>query len=380
MANQGDNESAKPATTEGGRQLLIRSRSLGQLFRMPVCPLLPRQVAQHTSQASNGQGADVLLLHHPNPMAAAAVALARPTCPMVVFYHSDIVRQKALGAACAILIRHVLRRAVSIVVTSPTMLLHSAPLRGFRGKCVVVPLGVDPARWAPQAERERIEASDPLHAAFGARTVLFVGRLVYYKGVEVLLDAMASVPRAHLVLVGDGPLAEPLQRHARRLGIAERVHFAGRVAEERLRRYYHSAAVFALPSTERSEAFGIVQLEAMSAGLPVVSTRLKTGVPWVNRHRMTGLTVPPGDAGALAGALSELLDTPSLARRYGSNGQRRVRSRFTLADFRQRLWRVVEAAAASGGRAFGWRRKRPRPSHALHRALQEARTGASSDA
>ena len=359
VANHDEGEVVESFPPFASRQLVIRSRSLGRLFSMPICPSLPAQLARHTRRSAGGESADVLLLHHPNPMASAAYALARPTCPLVVFYHSDIVRQRALGAACSILTAHVLNRAAAVVVTSPTLLVHSRILRRHRGKCTVVPLGIDPTRWMPTtpAGEGGIDPTDPMRQAFTGRTVLFVGRLVYYKGLSVLLEAMASVPHAELVLAGQGPLGPQLRQQARCLGIADRVHFAGRVSDQQLRGYYQAASVFVLPSTAASEAFGLVQLEAMAAGTPVVSTRLKTGVPWVNRHEMTGLTVPPNDSVTLAAALRELLDAPGLARRYGRAGQRRVLGRFTLEHFRQRLWGVLEAVLAGGGRRL--RRRRP---------------------
>ena len=352
VANHDEGQISEPYPPLSSRQAVIRSRNLGRLFSMPICPSLPAELARYTSPAAGGEGADVVLLHYPNPMAAAAFVMARPQCPLVVFYHSDIVRQRAMGAAIGCLTNNVLRRADAIVVTSPTLLIHSKTLRPFRHKCVVVPLGIDPKRWMPldsTADSGVIAPSDSLHRAFTGRTVLFAGRLVYYKGVGVLLKAMTSVPEAQLVLVGRGPLGPRLRRQSRDLGIADRVHFAGRVSDERLRDYYRAASVFVLPSIAASEAFGIVQLEAMAAGTPVVSTRLKTGVPWVNRHRMTGLTVPPKDPIILAEALRELLDRPALASRYGSNGQRRVLRRFTLEHFRKRLWRVLETVLVSGG-------------------------------
>lgn len=351
VANHDEGWTSEPYPLLSSRHAIIRSRNIGRLFSMPICPSLPAELARYTSSATGGEGAGVVILHYPNPMAAAAFVLARPRCPLVVFYHSDIVRQRALGAVIGCLTNKVLRRADAIVVTSPTLLLHSKTLRPFRHKCTVVPLGIDPTRWMSldsTSESGAIAPSDPLHRAFTGRTVLFAGRLVYYKGVEVLLKAMTSVPDAQLVLVGRGPLGSRLRLQSRELGIANRVHFAGRVSDERLRDYYRAASVFVLPSIAASEAFGIVQLEAMAAGTPVVSTRLKTGVPWVNRHRMTGLTVPPKDPIILAKALRELLDRPALASRYGSNGQGRVLGRFTLEHFRKRLWSVLETVLVSG--------------------------------
>jgi rhamnosyl/mannosyltransferase len=152
---------------------------------------------------------------------------------------------------------------------------------------------------------------------------------------------MAGV-RARLVLVGDGPLKASLERIARDAGVADKVVFLERVDD--VNAYYHAADVFALPSVARSEAFGLVQLEAMASGIPVVNTRLTSGVPYVSPHGVTGLTVPPGDAGALTVAINELLDDPDLRQRYGAAGRRRARNEFSVEEMVRQTLAVYHAA------------------------------------
>jgi rhamnosyl/mannosyltransferase len=160
--------------------------------------------------------------------------------------------------------------------------------------------------------------------------VLFVGRLVYYKGLDVLLDALRLTPRARLACVGVGPLLPRLVEQAARLGITERVRFLGAVPGGRLRSLYKSARFLVLPSVAPSEAFGMVQLESMAAGRPVISTDLKSGVPYVNQHGVTGLIVPPNSATALAAAMQTLLDDQALASALGSAAQKRVLAEFDV--------------------------------------------------
>jgi glycosyltransferase involved in cell wall biosynthesis len=144
-------------------------------------------------------------------------------------------------------------------------------------------------------------ASPNCASIYGERIVLGVGRLIYYKGFEHLVRAMGDV-QATALIAGDGPLSGALAAEATRLGVADRVVLLGRVNEADLKACYHACDVFALPSIERSEAFGIVQLEAMACGRPVVNTRLDSAVPHVSLDGLTGLTVPPGDPAALAAA------------------------------------------------------------------------------
>jgi glycosyltransferase involved in cell wall biosynthesis len=158
---------------------------------------------------------------------------------------------------------------------------------------------------------------------------LFVGRLVYYKGVDVLVRAMAGVD-ADLVLVGDGLLEAQLRRLATERGIAPRVSFLPALHDEELCAWYHAADVFCLPSVARSEAFGLVQIEAHAAGTPVVSTALTTGVPYANLDGVTGLIVPPGDELALREALTRLLSDDELRARLGRQAQARALRDFTV--------------------------------------------------
>ena len=165
-----------------------------------------------------------------------------------------------------------------------------------------VPYGIDQSRF----RSPDLAASNALRDRHGSPLILFVGVLRYYKGVQYLLEAMQRVP-ARLIVVGDGPLRPELVALAARLEVADRVAFVGAVADDALAAYYHAADVFCLPACERSEAFGLVQVEAMASGLPVVSTELGTGTSYVNLDGVSGIVVPPKQPEALAGALNRLL-------------------------------------------------------------------------
>jgi len=136
--------------------------------------------------------------------------------------------------------------------------------------------------------------------------VLYVGVLRYYKGLPYLIEAMQHVD-ANLVIVGEGPMSATLRQMVFRLGLASRVFFIGQVSNQELPAYYHAADCFVLPASERSEAFGLVLVEALASGLPIISTELGTATSYVNLHDESGLVVPPRDAAALAEALNRLL-------------------------------------------------------------------------
>jgi glycosyltransferase involved in cell wall biosynthesis len=271
---------------------------------------------------------DVMNLHSPYPWGELSFLSARLDVPSVVLYHSDIVRQKRMLAAYRPFLERFLDRVDLIVTSSPNMIEGSELLAPRAKKCRVVPFGLPLERLkaTPAVERRaaQLRAQHPGH-----KIVLFVGRLVYYKGVDVLVRAMAGVD-ADLVLVGDGLLEAQLRRLATERGIAPRVSFLPALHDEELCAWYHAADVFCLPSVARSEAFGLVQIEAHAAGTPVVSTALTTGVPYANLDGVTGLIVPPGDELALREALTRLLSDDELRARLGRQAQARALRDFTV--------------------------------------------------
>ena len=265
--------------------------------------------------------ADLVHLHLPNPPAVIAYLLSGHRGKLVVTVHSDIVRQRVIAKLLNPTLNALLRRADAIVSFSPNRVEHSPVLRQFQSKCHVIPHGI-PFEQYDSIDYGRIAE---IRDRYRKPIVLAVGRLVYYKGFEYLIRAMRQID-AHLLLIGEGPLHQQLLEQVTASGVQDKVSFLGNVSD--LRPYYHACDVFALPSVAVSEAFGIVQLEAMACGKPVVNTQLPSGVPWVSQNGITGITVPPCDVDALAEAVSLLLSQPELAARYGRAARRRVEQEF----------------------------------------------------
>ena len=298
---------------------VTRIASLSSIGSVGVCPGFPLALARARR--------DLTVLHEPNPLALLSDWVGAQRGPLVVWFHSEVIRpQWKYRLLYRPFLRRVLRRASRIVVSSPNLAEHAAELRDFRDKCVVVPFGIDTARLQRTPAVARI--ADGIAERFPGPRILFVGRLVPYKGVDVLLRAMRDV-NATALIVGDGPLRQALQEQASAAGISSRVNFLGQLGDEDVIAHLHACDLFVLPSVTRAETFGVVQLEAMACGKPVVSTNLPTGVPWVNRHEHSGLVVPPGDDRALASALNRLLNDAVLRQRMGDSARQRVADEFT---------------------------------------------------
>ncbi len=291
-----------------------------------------------------GRDADIVHLHAPYPPGELAQLLVGAGKRTVITYHSDIVKQAGLLRFYTPFLRALLRRADKILVASPPYVQSSAFLRPIHEqtpeKIAIVPFGIDLSRFAeppPQpsptvGEGGSVKAqAAAIRACYGpGPLLLFVGRLRYYKGLRVLVQAMAQVENARCLIVGVGPLEAEIRAQVAELGLAERIFFAGEVDDAALPAYYRAADIFCLPSIHRSEALGIVLLEAMASGLPLISTELGTGTSWVNQNEVTGLVVAPEDPGALAAAIERLARNDEERRVFGQAGLNRAASEFGL--------------------------------------------------
>ncbi len=320
---------------------VTRVGTIGAAGSVPIAPGFPIELLRAR--------ADVIVLHEPNPWALLSLALVRPRAPLIVWFHSEVVRPRwQYVLFYHPLARAVYKRARRIVVSSPALGEQASALAPYRDRIAVIPFGIDVSIWdATPAVAARAAA---IRAASGGRPlVLFAGRMVPYKGVDVLLRALAGLDVA-AVIAGGGPSRDGWMTLARELGIADRVRFAGEVSHEELAALYHACDVFVLPSITRAEAFGYVQLEAMACAKPVVSTRVPSGVSWVNRDGETGLTVPPGDVDALGRAIAALTADRDLRERMGAAGRARVLSEFSMERMRTTATALYREVA--GDRVF----------------------------
>ncbi|MEP6940488.1 MAG: glycosyltransferase [Rudaea sp.] len=339
LAHASPGEDRRAFNDDGVEVVLAACR--GQLFYAPVSPSFPIQLARMLARFRP----ELLHLHLPNTSAFwALLSPAARALPWVIHWHADIPLD-ARSAGVRALYRvyrpweqALLRRARAVIATSAAYRDASTSLAAWHDKIRVIPLGLGASSAdEPVGAGARDEsspdgvASARVHWPAAGVRVLAVGRLSYYKGFDVLLRAIAQLPQASLLLIGGGECEASLRELARELGIEARVRFAGVVDDASLRAAYSRAQIFCLPSIERSEAFGLVLLEAMRARLPVVASAISgSGVGFVVAASKTGLLTPPGDAPALARALGTLAADASARTQMGAAGHARWREEFTL--------------------------------------------------
>jgi glycosyltransferase involved in cell wall biosynthesis len=318
---------APPDTPVTGQT--VYARPIGEIGGVPLCPgMLWAALRLHRERPF-----DIVHLQFPaDPMAHAATAMLPRSVKRVITWHSDIVRQTTLRRFYRPFLDRLLQGANAIIVPTPAHLSSSIDLKMVcdPAKFSVVPFGFDFSRF-----RDAPPLASEIRARYPEKFLVFaLGRHVYYKGFEYLIRALPLVPEVQVLLGGRGPLSDDLRQLAEREGVRSRIDFLGRIPEADLPAYYHACDVFCMPSVERSEAFGIVQLEAMACGRPVVCCELNNGVTWVNRHGETGLVVPPADVQALASALRRLSSEPDTRHRLGAQARRRALDVFNLENMR----------------------------------------------
>ncbi len=302
---------------------IVRVASAGQFLSVSLAPRLLFELKAVADRY------DLIHVHMPDPLAALALWWARPRGRVVLHWHSDVVRQRSKQLAMALyapLQQWLLGRADAVIATSPPYAESSPVLARWRDKVAVIPLGIADPR--PAVDAERVQALRRAHA--GRRLVAALGRMTYYKGFDVLIDAAARLPEDVRVLIGgSGAGFDACLEQVRRRGLEDRVFLLGEIDDAEVPALMAASELFCLPSTERSEAFGLAMLEAMAIGRPVVCAHIEgSGVPWLNRDGETGLVVPPGDEAALAGAIGRLLDDTALAARLGAGARARYEAAF----------------------------------------------------
>ena len=320
---------------------VIRFNECGRVICVPaiakkaatmISPAMVRWLRWHAAEY------DLIHIHHPDPMAALALRLSGFRGPVILHWHSDILSQKTLLALYRPLQSWLIRRAGLIVGTTPVYVRESPALQGVQDKVTYVPIGIQPLQFEENAALA-VKNRYP-----GKKIVVSLGRLIPYKGYDVLIDAAARLGADYQVLIGGkGPLQDSLQARIDTLGLHGQVRLLGYVPDEMVPTLYGACDVFVLSSVMKTEAFGIVQIEAMSCGRPVVATRIPaSGVSWVNEDGVSGLNVEPGEPEALADAIRCICDNREVWQRYAEEARMRFERLFTAQSMIDKMTDIYE--------------------------------------
>ena len=308
----------------------------GRLFSAPLTPMF------HFYLRRYGPAADIIHFHHPNPTAEFSYLLTNLKKKVVVTYHSDIIRQDKLGKIYSPFRDALLSASHRIIASSPNYIDTSKILHKFRDKCTVIPYGVNVERFALNSDLSRVNEikENNNHRPI----ILYVGRFRYYKGLHILIPAIKKVS-AKLMLIGTGPEEDRIRMLVQEHHLQDRVLFLGELSDNDVNAYYKACDVLVLPSHLRSEAFGIVQLEAMSCKKPVVSTELGTGTSFVNLNQKTGIIVKANDVNALSDGLNFIINNPEKGTAFGNYAYNRVVKSFTVQQMVDRTLQLYEEVA-----------------------------------
>ena len=270
---------------------------------------------------------DIIHIHHPDPMAALALFLSGYKGKVVLHWHSDIIRQKFFLTFYKWLQNWLIRRADIVLGTTQVYLDTSEGINGirFNPKTAVLPIGIEPLVRDVDGEA-RVLAKWP-----GKKIVFALGRLIPYKGFEYLVDAAKSLPDDYVVVIGgSGPLEEALKEQIKAAGLDGKVVLAGNIPESEKAAYFGACDIYCMSSITKNEAFGIVMIEAMSLGKPVIATKIpESGVSWVNAHGVSGINVEPRDGAAIAGSVVEICEDSVKYKAYADGAKNRFDETFT---------------------------------------------------
>ncbi len=307
---------------------VTRSGSFGIYFSMPV------SISFLVRLKIMSRNKDVILFHMPFPLGDLAGILSGYKGKIIVWWHSDIVRQKYLLKLYEPLMMKFLKRADKIVVATEGHIKNSKYLKEFKDKCVIIPYGVDNSIIQDSYNYTARENNSK------EITFLFVGRLVYYKGCEILVRAFAKLNIGRLIIAGNGPLKSKLIEIINELNVSDKVVFISDLSDDKIKELYKECDVFVLPSVEITEAFGIVQIEAMAYGKPVINTSLKSGVPYVGINGETCITVKPKDVGSLYTAMKWIVENPQKRNIMGKKAKELVQEKYLLKNMAERLYSI----------------------------------------
>ena len=280
---------------------IYRTKTYGIYFSTSITPQMINKLREIIDQY------DIIHIHLPDPMANLALLLANPrkNQKIVVHWHSDIIKQKFLLNFYQPLQTWLLKKANVIVCTSKKYAKESPFLKHYQNKCKIVPLSVNTNKFEINEQKVK-----ELRNKYKNKKIIFsLGRLVSYKGFKYLIKSAKYLDSTYLILIGGtGPLKQELEKIIAENDLKDKVQLLGKISNHDIASYYQLSDIFCLPSISKAEAFGIVQIEAMSFKKPVICTKIYgSGVDWVNKDNFSGIVVEKEDSKAIATGIKKIL-------------------------------------------------------------------------
>lgn len=300
-------------------------------------------LSPHYFKALSHLAGDILHIHEPFPLADITVLLnskiRKNFNKIIVSWHSDIVRQKWTLLFYRRYIKIFLDMVDKIIVSNPKLISSSEFLPMYKNKCEVIPIGIN-LDWAKHDLKNNINIK--LYSQ-NRPIILFVGRLVYYKGLKYLIEAMNFVHNGFLLIIGSGPLEKELKKMIKKYGLESKVRIIPEVDRNTLENFYKQCDLFVLPSIKKSETYGIVQIEAMACKKPVICTEIGTGTTFINQDGITGLVVPPQNSVALAESINKILSDEKFRLFLGENARLRAFNEFNDFKMVERIYKLYQS-------------------------------------
>ena len=310
------------------------------IFRIPVKlnlfsqPISFQYIVKSLREIKNN---DIVHIHLPN-IFALIVALFINDKPIILHWHSDIINNKFLYTFIKPLEKMILKKASSIIISSYNYLNNSNSLSLFKSKTKVVPYGIE----EPDKDVDNNLLIEDCYPIFENQYILSVGRLVKYKGYENLIMAMINVD-AKLIIIGNGPEYKRLQDVILKYNLGNKIFILTDINNTKKKIFYKNASIFCLPSINKSESYGMSIVEAMSYGLPLVTTNLiDSGISWLNKHDATGICVNPNNTNELSNAIKKILQSPDLCKKFSNNSRKRYEDKLTLKIFINKISKIYD--------------------------------------
>lgn len=277
---------------------------------------------------------DIIHIHSPNPLAAIALFLFPVKSKVLLHWHSDILTHKSLYFFFRFFEKRLLKRADLILGTSPVYVQHSPFINKYDYKANYISSSTEDTNFVVDEERVK-----EIKSEYDNRKIIFaLGRFIYYKGFEYLIEAAQMLPDDFVVLIGGaGPMKDKYVSLIKEYNLYNKIYLISDISQQDLGNYYKACDVFCLPSTEKTEAFGLVLVEAMVFGKPLLATNIPgSGTSWVNVNNVTGINVEPKNAKALAEGILKIMNERNY-KTFSLNARKRFEEKFTNVKFIDKL-------------------------------------------